>query len=169
MGRRRGRGGANGAEAAGAARDEEAAAAAPTTHSSLETRLLVEEEEETQPLAPPLPRPRTGSSSSCFLADGILAAADADNVNGEIGERRRVTGGGGGGGSASTSGAAAAAASGQELARATHAKTQKRLAVAVALASGFMVAEVVGGALANSLAIMSDAAHLLSDVAGMVS
>ena len=31
-----------------------------------------------------------------------------------------------------------------------------------------MVAEVVGGALANSLAIMSDAAHLLSDVAGMV-
>ena len=32
----------------------------------------------------------------------------------------------------------------------------------------FMVAEIVGGYLANSLAIMTDAAHLLSDLLGFV-
>ena len=32
----------------------------------------------------------------------------------------------------------------------------------------FMTAEVVGGALANSLAIMTDAAHLLSDLLGFL-
>lgn len=138
----------------------------PTT-PSLEVPLLpeAEEEESRRPApVPPLLRPKKGSSSSCFLADGILDDGDA---NGEISERS----GTGGAGSASTSEAAtaAAAASARELARATHTKTQKRLAFAVALASGFMVAEVIGGALANSLAIMSDAAHLLSDVAGMVS
>src|SRR4051812_16284005 len=37
------------------------------------------------------------------------------------------------------------------------------LAVALALNAGFMVVEVVAGALANSLALLSDAAHMLTD------
>ncbi|KAK3029232.1 hypothetical protein RJ639_037653 [Escallonia herrerae] len=41
----------------------------------------------------------------------------------------------------------------------------RKLLVAVALCVVFMSVEVVGGVLANSLAILTDAAHLLSDVA----
>jgi cobalt-zinc-cadmium efflux system protein len=37
------------------------------------------------------------------------------------------------------------------------------LAVALALIAGFMVVEVVGGLLASSLALLSDAAHMLTD------
>ena len=44
--------------------------------------------------------------------------------------------------------------------------TRRRLATALGVAAAFMVLEAVGGALARSLAVLSDAAHLLSDVAG---
>ena len=40
----------------------------------------------------------------------------------------------------------------------------KWLAVALAINAAFMVVEVVGGALAHSLAVLSDAAHMLTDV-----
>lgn len=43
-------------------------------------------------------------------------------------------------------------------------KVQRRLAVACCLSFSFMVAEVVGGYYSHSVAVMSDAAHLLSDV-----
>ena len=49
---------------------------------------------------------------------------------------------------------------------ARHSRTQRRLLAALALASVFMVVEVAGGIYAGSLAIVTDAAHLLSDVAG---
>ena len=41
----------------------------------------------------------------------------------------------------------------------------RRLYIASALCSCFIVVEVIGGVIANSLAIMSDAAHLFSDLA----
>jgi len=44
----------------------------------------------------------------------------------------------------------------------------KALQKAIVLALFFMVVELVGGYVANSLAIMTDAAHMLSDVAGFV-
>jgi len=40
--------------------------------------------------------------------------------------------------------------------------------LAVLFAVAFMIVELVGGVIANSLAIMTDAAHLLSDVAGFL-
>lgn len=43
----------------------------------------------------------------------------------------------------------------------------RRLAVALALAASFMVAEVVGGILAHSLALLADAGHMLSDAAAL--
>lgn len=45
-------------------------------------------------------------------------------------------------------------------------RAQRKLQLACVCSLLFMVAEVVGGFLAGSLAIMTDAAHLLSDVAG---
>ena len=41
------------------------------------------------------------------------------------------------------------------------------LALALALIAGFMVVEVVGGLLASSLALLSDAAHMLTDAAAI--
>lgn len=41
---------------------------------------------------------------------------------------------------------------------------QKRLKLAVVLTSCILSVEVVGGILANSLALLSDAAHMLTDV-----
>ncbi|KAL2612102.1 hypothetical protein R1flu_023794 [Riccia fluitans] len=52
----------------------------------------------------------------------------------------------------------------QELERAS---ASKKLTRAVAVCFLFMLLEIVGGSLAGSLAILSDAAHLLSDVAGL--
>ncbi|GLI59526.1 hypothetical protein VaNZ11_001418 [Volvox africanus] len=49
---------------------------------------------------------------------------------------------------------------------AEHRKVQRKLLIACILCVIFMVVEVVGGYLAHSIAIMSDAAHMLSDVAG---
>ncbi len=43
----------------------------------------------------------------------------------------------------------------------------RRLQVALALAVSFMVAEVVGGLWANSLALLADAAHMLADAAAL--
>lgn len=45
-------------------------------------------------------------------------------------------------------------------------KKETRLTLAIALSLTFMVFEIAGGIWANSLAILSDAAHLLTDVAG---
>jgi len=44
---------------------------------------------------------------------------------------------------------------------------QKRLAIALCLAATYMVAEVVGGLLTGSLALLADAGHMLSDVAAL--
>lgn len=43
----------------------------------------------------------------------------------------------------------------------------RKLAVVLALSFGYMVAEAVGGYLANSLALLADAGHMLSDVAAI--
>src|SRR5688500_960404 len=44
-----------------------------------------------------------------------------------------------------------------------HTDDTRRLTLALALILGFMVAEVVAGILADSLALLSDAAHMLTD------
>jgi cobalt-zinc-cadmium efflux system protein len=43
----------------------------------------------------------------------------------------------------------------------------RKLAVVLALSFGYMVAEAVGGYVANSLALLADAGHMLSDVAAI--
>ena len=47
------------------------------------------------------------------------------------------------------------------------AKHKKRLGITLALVSTYMVAEVVGGLLTNSLALLADAGHMLSDAAAL--
>jgi cobalt-zinc-cadmium efflux system protein len=47
------------------------------------------------------------------------------------------------------------------------AANRKRLALTLLLASAYMVAEIVGGLISNSLALLADAAHMLSDVAAL--
>jgi cobalt-zinc-cadmium efflux system protein len=42
---------------------------------------------------------------------------------------------------------------------------RKRLLLTLVLAAGYMVAEIVGGLLSNSLALLADAGHMFSDVA----
>lgn len=44
---------------------------------------------------------------------------------------------------------------------------QRRLALTLALVALYMVAEVVGGLVANSLALLADAGHMLTDVAAL--
>ena len=44
---------------------------------------------------------------------------------------------------------------------------RKRLTITLVLAATYMVAEVVGGLLTNSLALLADAGHMLSDVAAL--
>ena len=46
-------------------------------------------------------------------------------------------------------------------------RSRKRLAVVLALVVVYMVAEVVGGLLTNSLALLADAGHMLSDAASL--
>ncbi|QCI66763.1 cation diffusion facilitator family transporter [Phreatobacter stygius] len=46
-------------------------------------------------------------------------------------------------------------------------QNQTRLTVALVLTSIFLVAEVVGGILTNSLALLSDAAHMFTDAVGL--
>ncbi len=45
---------------------------------------------------------------------------------------------------------------------------RKKLILASLLCFSFMIAEIIGGVFANSLAIVSDAAHLLTDFAGFM-
>src|SRR3954447_4015143 len=45
---------------------------------------------------------------------------------------------------------------------------QRRLLVALALISGFLVVEVVVGLLADSLALLADAGHMLTDAGALV-
>ena len=47
------------------------------------------------------------------------------------------------------------------------AKHRRRLAITLGLVSIYMVAEVVGGLLTNSLALLADAGHMLSDAAAL--
>jgi cobalt-zinc-cadmium efflux system protein len=48
-----------------------------------------------------------------------------------------------------------------------HDASRKRLAWVLALTASFMFVELIGGWLANSLALMADAGHMLSDVAAL--
>eukprot|EP01056_Protomagalhaensia_sp_Gyna25_P004753 Protomagalhaensia_sp_Gyna_25__4752@NODE_46_length_6369_cov_203_542338_g31_i1_p3_GENE_NODE_46_length_6369_cov_203_542338_g31_i1NODE_46_length_6369_cov_203_542338_g31_i1_p3_ORF_typecomplete_len321_score30_26Cation_efflux/PF01545_21/8_4e55Zip/PF02535_22/0_024Patched/PF02460_18/0_04DUF5134/PF17197_4/1_7e03DUF5134/PF17197_4/0_019DUF5134/PF17197_4/3_7e03DUF2104/PF09877_9/1_1DUF2104/PF09877_9/4_5e03DUF2104/PF09877_9/76BT1/PF03092_16/68DUF1980/PF09323_10/4_9e03DUF1980/PF09323_10/0_081DUF1980/PF09323_10/ len=45
-----------------------------------------------------------------------------------------------------------------------HGSTQKKLLIAIGLCSAFMLVELVAGIVAHSLAILTDAAHMLSDI-----
>ena len=47
------------------------------------------------------------------------------------------------------------------------ARHQKRLAVSFVLIAAFFLVEAVGGLLTNSLALLSDAGHMLTDVIGL--
>lgn len=47
------------------------------------------------------------------------------------------------------------------------ARHQKRLAISFVLIGAFFVVEAVGGILTNSLALLSDAGHMLTDVIGL--
>ncbi|HET6680606.1 MAG TPA: cation diffusion facilitator family transporter [Gemmatimonadaceae bacterium] len=70
-------------------------------------------------------------------------------------------------------GRAASAAGGEPLPHAHHhgahhhAVTTSRLRAALAITAAFMVVEVVGGLLSNSLALLADAGHMLTDVAAL--
>ncbi|CAN5706761.1 CDF family zinc transporter CzcD [soil metagenome] len=46
-------------------------------------------------------------------------------------------------------------------------KNKKRLAIVLALTASYLVAEIVAGLLTNSLALLADAGHMLTDVAGL--
>ena len=46
-------------------------------------------------------------------------------------------------------------------------QNQKRLAIVLVLVTLYMVAEVVGGLIANSLALIADAGHMLSDAGAL--
>ena len=48
-----------------------------------------------------------------------------------------------------------------------HGASVRALKIALALTAGFLLAEVVGGFLANSLALIADAGHMLTDVAAL--
>jgi cobalt-zinc-cadmium efflux system protein len=46
-------------------------------------------------------------------------------------------------------------------------RNKRRLTLALLLAAGYMVAEIIGGLVTNSLALLADAGHMLSDVAAL--
>jgi len=46
-------------------------------------------------------------------------------------------------------------------------KNKKRLAIVLGLTTAYLVAEVIGGLLTHSLALLADAGHMLTDVAGL--
>jgi len=48
-----------------------------------------------------------------------------------------------------------------------HATSTRRLTIALAITALFLVAEVVGGVLSNSLALLADAGHMLTDVGAL--
>jgi cobalt-zinc-cadmium efflux system protein len=45
---------------------------------------------------------------------------------------------------------------------------EKRLLIAIGLTGTFMIAEVIGGIVFNSLALLSDAAHMMTDVSALI-
>jgi hypothetical protein len=47
-------------------------------------------------------------------------------------------------------------------------KAMKQLAMASGVCAFFLICELIGGYIANSLAIMTDAAHLFSDITGFL-
>ena len=47
-------------------------------------------------------------------------------------------------------------------------KNKKRLAIVLGLTTAYLVAEVIGGLLTHSLALLADAGHMLTDVAGLL-
>lgn len=51
--------------------------------------------------------------------------------------------------------------------RAGHPEVRRRLGWALGLTAGFMLAEVVGGTVANSLALLADAGHMLTDAGAL--
>ena len=50
----------------------------------------------------------------------------------------------------------------------SNAKAKKVLWISIFICLGFMIAEIIGGIWAQSLAIITDAAHLLTDFASMM-
>lgn len=48
-----------------------------------------------------------------------------------------------------------------------HSKNKKALLFAFLLTTSFMIAEVIGGFVTNSLALLSDAGHMLSDAVSL--
>ena len=44
----------------------------------------------------------------------------------------------------------------------------RKLAIVVIICFGFMIVEIIGGIISGSLAILTDAAHMLSDVGGFM-
>ena len=48
-----------------------------------------------------------------------------------------------------------------------HALNERRLALATLMTGGFLVVEVIGGVLSGSLALLADAAHMLTDTASL--
>jgi cobalt-zinc-cadmium efflux system protein len=45
-----------------------------------------------------------------------------------------------------------------------HSSTQRNMLVVLSITAGIMIAEIIGGLLANSLALLSDAGHMLTDI-----
>jgi cobalt-zinc-cadmium efflux system protein len=58
-------------------------------------------------------------------------------------------------------------AHGNALGRSARAEVSARLVWVLALTASFMVAELIGGLLSNSLALLADAGHMLTDVAAL--
>ncbi len=48
-----------------------------------------------------------------------------------------------------------------------HSNNKKALLIAFVLTTSFMIAEVIGGFVTNSLALLSDAGHMLSDAVSL--
>lgn len=46
-------------------------------------------------------------------------------------------------------------------------KNKRRLAIVLSLTTAYLIAEVIGGLLTHSLALLADAGHMLTDVAGL--
>jgi len=46
----------------------------------------------------------------------------------------------------------------------SHPSTQRNMLVVLSITAGIMIAEIIGGLLANSLALLSDAGHMLTDI-----
>jgi len=57
---------------------------------------------------------------------------------------------------------------GEAAREADHATPVRRLRAALAVTAAFLIVEVIGGFLANSLALLADAGHMLTDVAALV-